>query len=73
MYEYMAVQCRECHRLTAIHEIKYESGKFQLFLTVPFPVSCIHCKAVQQFGGYPVTLIQVAERIENLPDLSKYQ
>ena len=73
MYEYMAVRCRECLGLTAIHEIKYESGKFELTLFPPFPLSCIHCKAVQQFGGYPVTLIQVAERIENLPDLSKYQ
>ena len=73
MYEYMAVRCRECLRLTAICEITYESGKFSLAVAVPFPVACTHCKAVQQFGGYPVTLIQVPERIENLPDLPTFQ
>jgi hypothetical protein len=73
MYEYLAVRCIECFRLTAVHEIKYENGKFELTLYGPFPVPCSHCKAVQQFGGYPMILIQVRERIENLPDLSKYR
>jgi hypothetical protein len=69
MYEYMAVRCKECDRLTAIREVKYERGKFQLSIPVPCDLVCLHCKTVQQFGGYPVTLIRVHEHIENIPDL----
>lgn len=73
MYQYMAVRGRECDRLTAICQIKHDSGKFELALHVPFPVVCLYCKAVQQFGGYPVILIEVPEPIEDLPDLPEFR
>jgi hypothetical protein len=58
-----------CLKLTAV----YESSKYDSILLVPFDVVCTHCKAVQQFGGYPVILMQVEQPIENLPDLPEFR
>ena len=70
MFQYMAFRCKvNPGHVTAICEIKFDDGKFELALAVPFPVACGRCGAIQLFHGHPVTLIEVPEPIENLPDL----
>lgn len=77
MYYYITVQCHKNPlHLTPIRAAKLTAPStfmVDLCVQVPFEVVCKTCGSSQQFRGLPVTVIQVEQPIENLPDLPEFR